>query len=116
MADNHGNIVDRLSSLVDGLKEQRRVQRETESDEDINECLSRLFPSARSTTALTFLLNVLFFNTPGKTGVPRSSIAAEEAAHEKTPGLRFPDLAPLVSVQYLKTSFICGNKFFVKKF
>ena len=31
MADNHGSIVDQLSSLVNGLKEQRRVQRETET-------------------------------------------------------------------------------------
>ena len=48
MGDSHRKIVDRLSSLVNGHKEQRRVQRETESDEDIDECLSRLFPNASS--------------------------------------------------------------------
>ena len=67
MADNHGNIVDRLSSLVNGVKGQRRVQRETENDEDIDECLSRclVFPCVQlpqpQSVGAVLLFSLLFW-------------------------------------------------------
>ena len=45
---SHKDLVDSLSSLVDGLREQTRAASQRESsEEDVNDTLTRLFPSTR---------------------------------------------------------------------
>ena len=52
---SHRDLVERLSSLGDGLKDQNRVERQRGNQKDINESLSRLLAAFREIVILTAL-------------------------------------------------------------
>ena len=59
----HSDLIERLSSLVDGVREQNRAERLRDNQENINESPARLFPSTKSASSAATLCNVML-DTP----------------------------------------------------
>ena len=73
---SHKDLVDRLSSLVDGLREQTRAASQRESSEDVNDTLDRLFPSTRRNSSVSRLAATTTSTT--NNGVPHFSQWSEQ--------------------------------------
>ena len=69
---SHKDLVDSLSSLVDGLREQTRAASQRESsEEDVNDTVAHLFPSMRRNSSASRLAATTTSTT--KNGVPQFS-------------------------------------------
>ena len=81
--------MDRLSSLVDGLREQTRAASQRESsEEDVNDTLARLFPSTRRNSSACRLAATTTSTT--NNGVPQFSQWSEEAKPKRRSRRRQP--------------------------
>lgn len=81
--------MDRLSSLVDGLREQNRAASQRESsEEDVNDILARLFPSTRRNSSASRLAATTTSTT--NNGVPQFSQWSEEAKPKRSSRRRPP--------------------------
>ena len=75
--------MDRLSSLVDGLREQTIADGQQESgEEDVNDTLARLFPSTRRNSSASRLPVTTTSTT--NNGVPQFSQWSEEAKPKRS--------------------------------
>ena len=52
---SHRDLVERLSSLADGLRDQNRVERQRGNQKDIDESLSRLLSKVRQSPSAAFI-------------------------------------------------------------
>ena len=85
---SHKDLVDRLSSLVDGLRKQTRAASQRESsEEDVNDTLARLFPSTRRNSSASRLAAT---TTSTNSGVPQFSQWSEEAKPKRSSCRRQP--------------------------
>ena len=85
---SHKDLVDSLSSLVDGLREQTRAASPRESEEDVNDTLARLFPSTRRNSSASRLAATTTSTT--NNGVPQFSHWSEEAKPKRSSRRRQP--------------------------
>ena len=52
---SHRDLVERLSSLADGLRDQNRVEKQRGNQKDIEESLSRLLSKVRQSPSAAFI-------------------------------------------------------------
>ena len=86
---SHKDLVDSLSSLVDGLREQTRAaSQRASSEEDVNDTLARLFPGTRRNSSASRLAATATSTT--NNGVQQLSQWSEEAKPKSSSRRRQP--------------------------
>ena len=60
---SHRDLIERLSSLADGLRDQNKVERQRDNQKDINELLSRLLKQSEAITIGSFTQSRHFNNS-----------------------------------------------------
>ncbi|KAL9951675.1 hypothetical protein ACROYT_G044393 [Oculina patagonica] len=83
---SHRGLVERLTNLVDGLREQNRAESQRDNHGDINESLSRLFPSTRRNAGTSSSAT----NNGATNGAPLFNQWSEEAKPKRSNRRRQP--------------------------